>query len=209
LNKRRSTRNSSAERQRGLTVIVRVDRRHRDDFIALDEQRGLYVPRYFEAGFLQGQSREQPAVWLEMGTGVPKGEPPEVQSIRIISRRSHGGISAEQFHRVQYATFRRIAVAAAAGTREELTSWMESETETGRVQGGDIEQWRERKVIFNDLARRPVGRPRLEELVDLAEVVRVAGLGSPKSTKAVMDHFHVSRSTAQRWLQRARATDVA
>lgn len=219
LNNRRSTKNSAAESRSGLTITIRVAPRYRGDLLPIDEQREIYVPAFFEAGFLRLQPTAttaavnddvegiEPAVWLEMGPGTFKGDPPAVRSIRIVNPIH--GISAEQFHRIQYATYRRLAVAAAAGTREELSSWTDYEEKEGRIEGGKVQRWRERRVTFDDLARRPVGRPSLEEAVDLAQVAHVGKQGAPNSTKAVMDNFHVSRSTAQRWLRRARATNAA
>jgi hypothetical protein len=102
-----------------------------------------------------------------------------------------------------------MAVAAAAGTRDEIKRGLP-------VEGGTERQLRQTKS-FSDLAPRPVGRPRMEagfmyrgRYIDLDDVRAVASAGGATPTKAIQEHFGdpgfpIPRRTAQRWLKRARA----
>jgi hypothetical protein len=176
--------------------------------VLLDGTRRLYVPAEFEVGFRHegGDDKAPPEVWIEFGAGT--GAPPAVQAIRA-QTSPLAPITPDRFRRIPLATYIGLAVAAAADTREEIETpslgkiYAGSPAFLASGAAGDRETWRERKLFFDELARRPVGRPKLEEAIDLSEVREVAAAGAPASTKAVQTHFHVSRSTARRYIRRA------
>jgi hypothetical protein len=163
--------------------------------VPLDGGGGLYIPLEFQAGlFAPGL----PEVWLEIKsahhlrqvTGADEStfRDPVVQRVVIIS----GAFSSIPTGvRVPLATYARRAIAAAAGTRQEIESG-------AFAAGGRLDEW-EKRVTFAEIARRPVGRPRLEETIDLEKVREVVRAGGRTPTKAVEDHFNVSRSTARRY----------
>jgi hypothetical protein len=206
VNNRNPSRNRIAKRRRTSPLIVlrqegpegRMPR-------TFDATRGLYVPLRYEVGFLHDAVAHEdspPTVYLEMKV-VKEGEPPRCVDMKIHSDYSDERISVRRFRRIPFAEYLRLAVAVAVGTKEEVTDWKPDETSRGI--GGFANDWREKRVTFDELARRPVGRPPLESYLDLAEVVRIASAGQPTPTKAVEDHWRVSKSTALRYRKRARA----
>ena len=211
MNKRHPSDNGDGKkghtRRRDLTIIVR---QHAPDGMKaelLDQARGLYYPSRFEVGFLHGDGGEGPipTVWLEMAC-LMRGEPPRCVRVTVMHGYDPPGITPDRFRRIPLADYTRYAIAAAVGSKTEIEEWRPHEVQTGeRGIGGSPEQWRERKLKFDELARRKVGRPRIGEVVDLAEVARVAAAGQPTPTKAVRERFTLGQTTARRWIRRAEA----
>lgn len=180
--------------------------------VPVEAVRGLYIPRRFEAAIVTPELH----ILLELQATADLRdiyeaagqEPPEVRGDAVIKRAT---IKSDAFSyvppartRIPFATYTKMAVAAAAGTRAELEE---------RGGSGTFEDWREKTVQFDELVRRRRGRPRLDEnggtflrhgrkLVTLDEVSAVRQ-SSATPTKAVQEHFDVPRSTAQRWSRRA------
>ena len=180
--------------------------------VVVDPTRGLYIPRKFEAAIVTADLHvllelEATAALREIFDAAGQ-KPPTAKGDAVIKRAT---ITTDRFAylpperaRIPFATYTKMAVAAAAGTRSQLQ-------EGGG--GGMLGDWRKKTVTFEELARRRRGRPRLEEndgvflrhgerLVSLDEVLAVRN-ASATPTKAVMEHFGVERSTAQRWSRRA------
>jgi hypothetical protein len=173
----------TGSRNQTHTIRIRT-RRDNGGFtpVPLNGAPGLFVPTRFAAViadvvlYFETDDSGQPRCVAYEVTGSP-----EVDTRRIPLRE-----------------YIRRSIGAAAGTREELTT---------PFRGRRAEA--ERLAAWEELIRRPVGRPRgvgvLGELVaDLETVARVARDGAPRGTKAVQDHFSVSRSTALRAKRQAR-----
>lgn len=214
MDKRHPTRKASTNKRHGfgefepVTIVIRQNPPHGNSPMLLDETRRLYVPAFFEAGFVYDAFSGLPAVWLSIGPGTFEGDPPACSGVRVISAQEP--ITPDVFRRIPLARYLRLALAAAAGSKEEISRpWAKRELRSGRIAGGKEAAHRERKVNFDDVARVPVGRPRIEEVVDLELVASIAA-GSPDSpNKAVREHFDrperpVSDTTARRWRDRAR-----
>jgi hypothetical protein len=170
-------------------------------------RRGVYLPTEFTVLFpaaieirerSDGARAEARLVQHEINLSFSApgldGEPALLERVEV--RHSGGDITPSNF-RVPLATYRRYALAAAAGTQAEISGG-------GSTAETSIREARERKT-FAELAMRPVGRPRLEDSVDLAAVARVAAQGHPTPTKAVQQQWTVSKSAARRWIRRAEA----
>jgi hypothetical protein len=187
----------------GPMIVLRRSARDGRQPEPFDEARGLYVPLRYEVGFFPNASDPElrTEVWLEMRV-VATGEPPRCMNLTVVGRRDEG-ISSRRFRRIPFAEYLRLAVAVAVGTKSEISDWLPDESVHGI--GLDSEKWGEIRMTFDELARRPVGRPRLETVVDLAEVARVAATGQPTPTKAVRERFMIGETTARRWIRRAQA----
>jgi hypothetical protein len=193
-------------------IVVRWQPNKARSAVLVDSGRGLYIPRTFQAAIVTAELH----ILLELqamaalrdiyeAAGQP---PPDTKADAVIKKAT---ITSDAFSylapertRIPFATYTKMAVAAAVGTRAELQEGGGS---------GTYDEWREKTVRFEELVRRRRGRPRLEEnggaflrhgatLVTLDEV-RVIRRGSKTPTKAVQEHFGVPRSTAQRWSRRA------
>lgn len=183
--------------------------------------RPLFIPREFEAGVVSASLHvvlrlEATAARQEIFE-VAGQEPPHFDSevlvtgVEIRTDRFMSAITHDDFRRIPLKKWTRYAVAAAAATRRELRDMSEPVPD-----GATVDEWL-KTVSFAELARTPVGRPLHEtqfvwrgRLIDLDDVANVATAGAPHHMKAVQEHFGdpdhpVPRSTAQRWLKRARA----
>jgi hypothetical protein len=204
MKKRHSTNNLDIEeRNIGEGYVIVRPRRDRDarDGSArlaapLDGGGGRYIPVEFEAGlFAPGL----PQVWLviksahhlRLLTGADEStfRDPVVQRVVIIAD-AFQNIPTDV--RIPLATYARRAIAAAA-----TDTWQEIESRPLPA-SGRLDDW-ELRQPFPEISRRPVGRPPRAKTLDLDKVrAAVDGVG-PHKTKAVMERFHVSRSTAQRY----------
>ena len=204
MKKRHSANNLDIERRNiGEGYVIVRPRRDRDGrdgsarlAAPLDGGGGRYIPVEFEAGlFAPGL----PQVWLviksahhlRLVTGADEStfRDPVVQRVVIISDAFQ---SIPTDVRIPLATYARRAIAAAAAdTRQEIESRPLSA-------GGRLDDW-ELRQSFKEIARRPVGRAPRTKTLDLEKVRAVVDGAGPHKTKAVMDHFKVSRSTALRY----------
>jgi hypothetical protein len=181
-------------------------------------RRAVFIPRQFKAAFVV--SNLHVILTLE-ATGslreifeVAGHEPPAMQGDAIVKRVEvrtdrFSFVGADEFARIPLSRWTRMAVAAAAGTRDEIKRAL-------RAEGATERELRQKKVAFSELAPRPVGRPRMEtgltyrgRAIDLDEVRTVVAAGGARHVKAVQEHFGdpgypVPRTTARRWIARAR-----
>jgi hypothetical protein len=196
-------------------VLVRWHENDVQAAVLIDANRRLYIPREFEAAIVASDL----TVHLELQAAAALRDvfesagkkPPELKRDVLIKRVEistdaffPGQIPPERARQIPFATYTKWAVAATASTRAGLRE---------RVSGSEtLEGWR-RKATFDELVRRKRGRPRLEEndgeflylgerLVSLDEVLKIRN-ASTTPTKALMEHFHIPKSTAQYWSRRA------
>lgn len=185
-------------------------------------RRGLFIPRWFEAAFVNSDLHvhielEATAALKEIFEDAGR-EPPMIEGDAMVKRVSVRSdrflfVAPDQFGRIPLAKWAKVAVAAAAATRDEIRQAQPAEGET-------LDGWRQKKVSFSELAPRPAGRPRMEtgltyrgRFVDLNEVRDVAVAGGRRHVKAVQEYFGspgdpVPRQTARNWIRRARAEAV-
>jgi hypothetical protein len=190
-------------------IVVRWEPSDARPAVLVDPVRRLYIPRRFKAAIVTSELRIvlklQATADLRDIFEAAGQEPPKTKGDAVIKEAT---VTSDAFSylpteraRIPFATYTKMVVAAAAGTRAELQEGGGS---------GTYDEWRE---PFEQLVRRRRGRPRLEEndgtflrhgekLVTLDEV-RVVRNSSATPTKAVQEHFDVPRSTAQRWSRRA------
>ena len=157
----------------------------------------MFIPRRFDAAFVV--SNRHVLLTLEATANLRENhemactEPPEmkgdviVQKVEVRTDRYWPDDVAE-FGRLPLRRWTRMAVAAAAGTRDEIRRGVRGDGATER-------ELRKLKP-FSDLAPRPVGRPRMESgfkyqgrYIDLDEVLAVAAAGGATPTKAVQETF--------------------
>lgn len=200
-------------------IVVRWRPAYAHPAVRVGASGSLFIPRLFEAAFVRGDLH----VHLELEATVALADiyavagrplPQHITGDAIVKKVTVTGdrfrsVTADEFHRIPLKTWTRLAVAAAAGPRDEIKQAHGSSAATA-------DEWREKKVAFAELARRPVGRPRLEqrfeyqgEVMSLHEVLAVGTSGGLKPVKAIQEHFGkpgfpVPRRTAQRWWKRAR-----
>jgi hypothetical protein len=182
-------------------------------------RRGLFIPWKFKVAFVVTNRYVlltlQATEHLRELHEIAGTEPPAMHGDAIVKQLEvrtdeYWPADAAEFARIPLKRWTKIAVAAAAGTRDEIKRAQPPEGATER-------ELRQKKVPFPELAPRPVGRPRMEagftyrdRFIDLDEVISVAKAGGAKPVKAVQEHFGdsgdpVPRRTAQRWVKRARA----
>jgi len=189
--------------------------------VAIVGRRGLFIPRQFQAAFVI--SHLHVVLTLEATESLREifelagHEPPAMQGDAMVKRVEVRTdrfwlIRADEFSRIPLSRWTTMAVAAAAGTQDEIKRALPAEGATER-------ELRQKRVAFSDLAPRPVGRPRTEtgltyrgRFIALAEVRSVAAAGGRKHVKAVQKHFGdpgypVPRTTARRWIARALAEE--
>jgi hypothetical protein len=181
-------------------------------------RRGLFIPRLFTAAFVVSNRHVlltlEATAYLRELHEIDSTEPPEMKGDVIVQKLEvrtdrYRPDDVAAFGRLPLRRWTRMALAAAAGTRDEVRRGV-------RVDGATERELRKLKP-FSDLAPRPVGRPRMESgfkyrgrYIDLDEVLAVAAAGGATPTKAVQENFGdgsfpVPRRTAQRWIKRARA----
>jgi hypothetical protein len=194
-------------------IVVRWQPSEARPAVPVDPVRGVYIPRIFQAAIVTSELHIllelQATAALRESYEVAGQKPPDANGDAVIKRAT---ITSDAFSylaperaRVPFATYTKMAVAAAAGTQAELQEGGGS---------GTYDEWQEKTIRFEQLVRRRRGRPRLDEndgvfryattgqLVSLEEVQAVRD-SSATPTKAVQEHWGVERSTAQRWSRRA------
>jgi hypothetical protein len=192
-------------------IAVRWDPDEARPPILVDPARHLYLPRQFEAAIVT----LEPTIRLGLQATAALREiyevagyaPPAMTGDAVIKAISVGTDAFSYLvpgKRIPFATYTKMAVAAATVTRAEFE-------EGGGA--GTYDEW-DKKVFFDELVRRRPGRPRLEEndgtfvyatdgtLVTFDEILAIRAASSTP-TKAVMERFGVPRRTAQRWSKRA------
>lgn len=183
--------------------------------VPLDEARRLFVPDAFEATFVhRAHERDDkprlPSLRLVF-TALEPGAQPMLREATVgadsASDRGVHDLEPDYLRRIPWADYIKyaIAVAAAATSYEHQERDQEEVNTRGKVARMSLEVGLQAQFTFDELVQRPVGRPRLEEVIDLEEVARVAREGQPTPTKAVMNHWTLKRSTARRWIKRAEA----
>jgi hypothetical protein len=179
----------------------------------------LFIPRSFEAAFVRGDLHvhlelEATAALAEVYEAAGSVLPQHITGDAVVKKITVTGdrfssVTADEFARIPLKTWTRFAVAAAAETADEIKR-------LHGLAGATVAEWREKRVSFAELARRPVGRPRLEhgftyygDVISLDEVLEVGKSGGSKPVKTIQEHFGktgflVPQCTAQRWWTRAR-----
>jgi hypothetical protein len=193
--------------------------------VAIRGHQHLFIPRLFEAAFVRGDLHvhlelEATAALAEIYEGAGQDLPETLTNDDAIVKKVTAtgdrfrSVTPSEFSRIPLRTWTRLAVAAAAGSAEEIR-------QPGWTDGATVRDWLEKKVSFSDLAPRRAGRPSLEagfkwrgKIIDLDEVLQVGTGGRPNHTRAIQHHFAdargepVPRRTAQRWWKRARDMSV-